>query len=207
MLTTLLPQNKQINNRRCVDRGESRERENRRESRGEHEREGRFQTSVAKKILSEILNEARDPRPVHFKIQGEHTSQLVDDMCIMSLREYTVVIQKFSTTKVMYFNLALIVSFTKWIKYQIVISFSVHVRSECVCDVIHSLVLALVAQDCCQLPVVTDLFTFVDWQEHEISSGCTAAGRPANNTALQVPHCSRYGPHPPLTVLPSLDDL
>lgn len=28
----------------------------------------------------------------------------------------------------------------------------------------------------CQNVVVTDLFTFVGWQEHEISSGCAAAG-------------------------------
>lgn len=27
--------------------------------------------------------------------------------------------------------------------------------------------------------LVADLFTFVGWQEHEISSGCSAAGRPA----------------------------
>lgn len=57
-------------------------------------------------MLSEILNEARGPGRMHFKILGEHTSQLVEGMCIMSQREYTVVIQKFNLTKVMYFNLA-----------------------------------------------------------------------------------------------------
>lgn len=62
------------------------------------------------------------------------------------------------------------------------------------------LVIALVAQARCQRLVVADLFTFVGWQEHEISSGCTAAGRPANSMALQVFCCSRYRlprPRPP----------
>lgn len=58
---------------------------------------------------------------MHFKILGEHTSQLVEDMCIMSLREYAVVTQKFNLTKVMHFNLAGIISFAKWGKYQIAI--------------------------------------------------------------------------------------
>ncbi len=64
------------------------------------------------------------------------------------------------------------------------------------------LVIVLVAQASCQRSVVADLFTFVGWQEHEISSGCTAAGRPANSTALQVSRCSRYRlPRPPAPLL------
>lgn len=76
---------------------------------------------------------------------------------------------------------------------------------ECVCVCVCvmwfiPLVIALVAQARCQRLVVADLFTFVGWQEHEISSGCTAAGRPANSMALQVFCCSRYRlprPRPP----------
>lgn len=48
-----------------------------------------------------------------------------------------------------------------------------------------SLLFALVAQARCQL-IAADLFTFVSWQEHEISSVCAAAARPANSAALQV---------------------
>lgn len=52
-------------------------------------------------------------------------------------------------------------------------------------DVIDSLTVALVAQARCQL-IAADLFTFVSWQEHEISSVCAAAARAANSAALQV---------------------
>lgn len=47
------------------------------------------------------------------------------------------------------------------------------------------LLFVLVAPAQCQL-VAADLFTFVSWQEYEISSVCAAAARPANSAALQV---------------------
>lgn len=57
-----------------------------------------------------------------------------------------------------------------------------------------SSVAAMADQVQCQCLVVTELFTFVGWQEHEISSGCTAAGWPANCTALRV--LSLQAPNP-----------
>lgn len=63
--------------------------------------------------------------------------------------------------------------------------------AELVCDMIHSF--SFSAGGPGPMPVlVEDLFTFVGWQEHEISSGCTVAARPANSMALQVFCCSRY---------------
>lgn len=56
----------------------------------------------------------------------------------------------------------------------------------CVCIMwLIPLLFVLVAQARCQL-IAVDLFTFVSWQEHEISSVCAAAAPPANSTALQV---------------------
>lgn len=47
------------------------------------------------------------------------------------------------------------------------------------------------AQAWCQRSLQICLLS-AGWQEHEISSGCSAAGRPAHSAALQVSCCSRY---------------
>lgn len=148
------------------------------------------------------------------KTPGEYTSQLMEGMCVMSLRESTVVTQEFKLTEITVSQLS-VNYFThthkmcekrrrRHAKFWVHASLCTYtLAGECVCVCVMwfiPLVIALVAQARCQRLVVADLFTFVGWQEHEISSGCTAAGRPANSMALQVFCCSRYRlprPRPP----------
>lgn len=124
----------------------------------------------------------------------------MEGMCVPSLRECTAVIQKFKLTKIsaLQFN-------TSYFPYRMRKDCVTIQNSECtprqsvyyilaggfVCDVIHSF--SFSAGGPGPVPaLVADLFAFVGWQEHEISSGCTVAGRPANSMALQVSCCSCY---------------
>lgn len=60
------------------------------------------------------------------------------------------------------------------------------------------LVVAMVAEAPCQR-MLADLFTFVSWRVHEISSVC--AEQTANSVALQISRRYRYRPPCPLRLL------
>lgn len=164
-------------------------------------------------MLSEILNEARVSRRMRFWKTWVNTLHSLRRACSStSLRERAVVYTEAQTRQksLCVFRTCVNHYTQRNVKRSdlpctaLSSCFTLHLPvNVCVMWFI-PLVIALVAQASCQCSVVTDLFTFVGWQEHEISSGCTAAGQPANSMALQVPRCSRYTLSRPPTRPPSL---
>lgn len=172
-------------------------RKQRRERRKEHEREGRFWNSAAKRCYLKYWMKQRAPRrmqlktgQIHFTAYGGHVCPVTERVH----RGYTEVQADQNPCIVIYYDL-----FHTPNAWRLHPEFRVQasactyciLAAELVCDMIHSF--SFSAGGPGPMPVlVEDLFTFVGWQEHEISSGCTVAARPANSMALQVFGCSRY---------------
>lgn len=168
-------------------------RKQRRERRKEHEREGRFRNSAAKRCYLKYWMKKRAPRRMQLKT-GQIHSQPMEGMCVLSAQW---LYRSSSWPKSLHCNLpSWVISLTQCMKtasrvVQTSACTYCFFAGELVCDMIHSF--SFSAGGPGPMPVlVEDLFTFVGWQEHEISSGCTVAARPANSMALQVSCCSRY---------------